>query len=301
MTKFDLAISYTWIYDIEFVQLIEKIFQKNDLSTYLIHEENIEEVINLLKNRRLVFTAYLDRASDEDPAFEPITQILAKRKCYIINPHFKVKKVIKKSYMHKKLEMKNFSLPKTIILPPYDKDNSLKITEDEILKLSNPFIIKPGVYSGGGEGVVKNATSITQIQTERMKSHSEEYLLQEKIFPKSLEGRRAWFRVFWAFNKVIPAWWNDLTHIYFPVTKEQTKKHHLQPLSRITKKIARLTGMDYFSTEIALTKKNRFILIDYVNDQCDMRLKSIHPDGVPDSIVVQFIEQMKQKVLALKK
>lgn len=59
--------------------------------------------------------------------------------------------------------------------------------------------------------------------------------------------------------------------------------------------------MDYFSSEIALTKKNRFVLIDYVNDQCDMRLKSIHPDGVPDSIVIQFIEQMKQKVLALKK
>lgn len=301
MAKFDLAISYTWFYDKEFVELIERVFQKNGLTTYIIHKENVFEVIDLLKNRKLIFTAYLDRASDEDPTFEPVADILKRRKCYIINPHYKVKKVIKKSYIHRKLEKKNFHLPKTIIIPPYDKEKLLTITEKEIFNLSLPFIIKPGVYSGGGEGVEKNATTILQVQSERMKSHLEDYLIQEKIIPKTLDGRRAWFRVFWAFNKVIPAWWNDQTHIYFPVTKEQIYKYHLQPLSRITKKIARLTGMDYFSSEIALTKKNRFVLIDYVNDQCDMRLKSIHPDGVPDSIVIQFIEQMKQKVLALKK
>lgn len=301
MNKFDLAIAHTWVYDKEFVDLIEKIFQSKGLRTFLIHKYNLHEVENLLRNKQLSFVALLDRASDEDPEFEPITKILSRRKCYIINPHHKIKKVTKKSYMHKKLEKKNFPLPKTIILPPYDLEKNLSISEDDLKELSYPFVIKPAIYSGGGEGVERNAISVQQIQRERIRSHSEEYLIQEKIYPRSIEGRRAWFRVFWAFNKVIPTWWNDLTHIYYPVTKEQIKKYRLQPLGRITKRIARLTGMDYFSTEIALTKKNRFVLIDYVNDQCDMRLKSLHPDGVPDKVVIELIERMRQKVLTLKK
>jgi hypothetical protein len=41
----------------------------------------------------------------------------------------------------------------------------------------------------------------------------------------------------------------------------------------IIDRIAEVTGMDFFSSEIAITKESgpdRFVLIDYVNDQCDM-------------------------------
>jgi len=53
-------------------------------------------------------------------------------------------------------------------------------------------------------------------------------------------------------------------------------------------KIAAITRMAWFSTEIAIDKKNgsmRFIAIDYVNDQCDMSTLSETTSGVPDSIV----------------
>ena len=301
MNQFDLAISYTWIYDKEFIDLVEKIFQKDGLKTFIIQEFNIGEVTELLREKKLYFHVYLDRASDDDPQFEPILKILSRRKCYIINPHSKVNKATNKYLMHKKLEKKKFLLPKTFILPAYIDDERLKIKENDIDILKRPFIIKPAVFSGGGEGVENNGMSLEQIQNARVKSNEEQYLVQEKIHPRIIEDKRAWFRVFWAFGKVIPTWWDDNTHIYDLVTTKQIKKYHLLPLFRISRRLARLNGLDYFSTEIALTKSNKFVLIDYVNDQCDMRFKSNHFDGVPDVAVMEFIKSMKRKVIQLKK
>lgn len=301
MNQFDLAISYTWIYDKEFIDLVEKIFQDDGYTTFIIQRFNVHEVIDLLRNKKLSFIAYLDRASDEDPQFEPISKILSRRKCFIINPQSKVKKATNKFLMHKKLDRKNLILPKTFILPAYDKEENLSISEGDLNILKRPFIIKPAIFSGGGEGVVSNGMTLEQIQNERMRSHQEQYLVQEKIHPRTIEGKRAWFRVFWAFGKVIPTWWDDHTHIYDLVTTAQIKKYNLLPLFRISRRLARLNGLDYFSTEIALTKRRHFVLIDYVNDQCDMRLKSNHPDGVPDVVVAQFIKSMKRKIALLKK
>lgn len=301
MNVFDLAISYIWEYDLEFIELIESIFQRDGLKTFIIANYNVFEVIEELKSKRLHFNAYLDRASDIDSDFEPIATILSKRKTYIINPHKKVHRFTNKSYMHKILSKKNFDLPKTIILPPYYYNHSLSITENDLYNLGIPFIIKPSIDTGGGEGVEINAKSIAQIQKIRMKNQLEEFLIQEKIYPKILGNKRAWFRIFWAFNKIIPTWWDDQTHIYETLSNNEIKKYQLQKLHRITKKLARITHIDYFSTEIAVTKKNKFILIDYINDQCDMRLKSRHPDGVPDEVIIQFIEQMKNKIILFKK
>ena len=50
--------------------------------------------------------------------------------------------------------------------------------------------------------------------------------------------------------------------------------------------------LDFFSTEIVLTEDGNFLLIDYVNDQCDMRIKSRHYDGIPDNIVNEIIKNM---------
>jgi hypothetical protein len=299
MRVFDLAVSYKWKYDKGFVDLIEAQFQKEGLSTFIIESFNSSETISLLKERKLHFRVYLDRASDEDPAFLPIAKILARKKSYLINPHKEVLRSINKSLMHKKLVKKKFRLPETVIFPSYDFDPHPRIDGKILSALGTPFIIKPALLSGGGEGVLRNAESPAQILEERRKNHNENYLVQQKIYPHTLQGRRAWFRVFWVFDTVIPAWWDDITHIYYPVTEKEIAKYNLLQLYRITKRLARITKLDYFSTEIALTSDHKFYLIDYVNDQCDMRLKSRHTDGVPDEIVSKFIERMKVKVLSI--
>ncbi|MGK9367478.1 ATP-grasp domain-containing protein [Melioribacter sp. Ez-97] len=301
MTKYDLAISYVWEYDTEFVQLIEKIFQEDKLTTFLISYHNVEEVIEKLKNKELHFNAYLDRASDVDSDYEPITQILKKRRAYLINPHKRVHKFTNKSYMHRLLSKKNLSIPKSYILPAYYFDHSLKITEDDLEKIGKPFVIKPALETGGGEGVIIDAYTLKEIQKVREENPKEEYIVQEKITPVAFGARRAWFRVYWAFDRVIPAWWNDQTHIYDIVTKEQIEKYKLERLFKITRKLAKYTRIDYFSTEIAVSKNHKFYIIDYINDQCDFRLKSNHADGVPDEIVIKFINEMKKKIKSLKK
>lgn len=296
---YDLAIAYKWKYDKEFVELIEHRFQLSGLRTFVIGKFNLSEVIALTRKNKISFKAFLDRASDEDPEFLPLSSILKKHHCYLVNPHNKILKSNDKVLMHNKLLKKKFQLPNTFPIQPYDKQNELLITHEELKLLGDIFIIKPATFSGGGEGVIRNATSIEQIQIERIKNHSDKYLVQEKIKPKTLNERRAWFRVIYAFGHVIPTWWDDKTHIYYKVTDSEIKKHNLHQLSKISKKLARITRLDYFSTEVALTKDHKFILIDYVNDQCDMRLKSNHVDGIPDEVVVEFVEAMKRKIISI--
>ncbi|MCX7875850.1 MAG: hypothetical protein N2321_06745 [Melioribacteraceae bacterium] len=299
MEHFDLAISFTWEYDSDFVELIEDYFQYYELKTYLIKPDNVTDVINLLQNKKIQFTALLDRASDEDVSFIPVAQILKRRKSYIINPHNKIVKTIDKSLMHIKLQENNFKLPKTFILQSFRNDYRLTITEKDLEYIGKPFVIKPSLFSGGGEGVIKNAYTLDEIQKSRMKSPNEKFLIQEKISPTNINGKRAWFRVFWAFDTVIPTYWDDKTHIYSTLSQKEVKEKHLQQLIKITRRLAQITKLDYFSTEIALTKDHKFYLIDYINDQCDMRLKSKHIDGVPDKVVNKFIERMYYKIISL--
>ena len=296
MVKFDLAISFTWEYDQEFVRKIEEIFQAKGFKTFVISHFNLHEVIERIKNKELQFKAYLDRASDEDSDFLIITQLLHRRKSFIINPHDKVIKAIDKSKMHKRLMKKNCQLPKTFLVPSYDMHPEINLSDEQLEKIKIPFVIKPALISGGGEGVIKNALDLETIRKERILNPSEKFLIQEKIIPRKINGRRAWFRVIWAFDRPIPTWWDDQTHIYNPITKQEIQRLNLLPLLRITSMLARITKLDYFSTEIALTKDHKFILIDYINDQCDMRLKSNHADGVPDEVVIEFIERMRRKI-----
>jgi hypothetical protein len=61
--------------------------------------------------------------------------------------------------------------------------------------------------------------------------------------------------------------------------------------------ISRLVGLDLFSTEIALTKDEEFMVVDYVNDQIDLRLQSKAMEGVPDGIVQDIAERIVSQLV----
>ena len=70
------------------------------------------------------------------------------------------------------------------------------------------------------------------------------------------------------------------------VTPQEAITFGLKPLEEIMRQIAGLTGMKFFSSEIALVDSGEFIVIDYVNDQCHMLSQSADPQrGVPDELV----------------
>ncbi len=299
METFNLGLAYVWEYDQSFISLIEETFHSAGLTTYLINYHNIHETTQKVIRKELSFNFYLDRAWDVEHDFEELGKLLSRRKTIIFNPYKKVLHAIDKASMHLEFITAGLNVPHSIIVPPHNEKEEIYISLDDLSILGRPFIIKPCNTTGGGIGVVTGAESLKEVLYERMKNTEDKYLLQEKVYPTILEGKRAWFRCFWAFNKPIAVWWDDLTHIYSELTPEEINKFELKKLFQITRKISSLTNLDLFSTEIVLTDGGKFVVIDYVNDQCDMRLQSEHPDGVPDLVVKQIISNLLMKTKKL--
>jgi hypothetical protein len=74
------------------------------------------------------------------------------------------------------------------------------------------------------------------------------------------------------------------------------EKYEFLELFGVIEKIARVCKANFFSTEIAFGEDGEFIAIDYVNEVCDMRLKSRHFDGGPDEIVQKVAERIVEYV-----
>jgi len=293
MNSFDLGIAYDWEFDVEFVSAIEKKMHQFGISTYVITYKNISEVTENVRHHSLSFRCLLDRASDVDDNFIELNRILTKRSTYVFNPYKLVDHAIDKANMHLEFITSGINVPYSIIIPPHSEAKEIFISIDDLELLGRPFIIKPCNITGGGMGVVTGAESLKEVLNARQKHINDKYLIQEKVYPKMLDGKRAWFRCYWSFGKAICVWWDDETHIYNQLLDSEVEEFGLRKLFLITRSIHRLTKLDFFSTEIALTIKNKFVVIDYVNDQCDMRLKSLHPDGVPDNVVSEIINNLR--------
>ena len=285
MEQFSLGIAWNWEYDADFVAGIERACARRSLTTFRVEPSNIQETLSRLRMGELGFRTFLDRASGEDEVFEPLPRILAKSSTRIFNQYEHVDHAKDKATMHLEFITNGLQVPYTIIVSPYSKKKEIELSLSELAKLGSFFIIKPANTTGGGIGVVRGAESLKDVIETRQHHKNDKYLLQEKVSPASLAERRAWFRVFYAFGQIIPCWWDDLTHIYEELTPAEEEGFGLQPLRSVTESIKQICDLEFFSTEIALTSGNTFVVVDYVNEMCDMRLKSLHVDGVPDSIV----------------
>jgi hypothetical protein len=278
----DLALLWEWEFDEDFIRILDRKCHQFGLQCYLIHRYNLKDVQTRLENGDFGALIFYDRASDNDLSFEPLVKELLKRESKPLNEPARLEVALDKAAMHHRLIECGIQVPFTIILSPTRDWTKMKI--GELMRLGEPFIIKPAI-GGGGVGVEVNAKTLSDIVKAREGKSKEKFLLQEKVLPIHFGDRRAWFRLFYVNSKVISCWWDDLTHLYERVTHEEEKVFGLERLEKETRKIAALTGLQFFSTEIAIADKETYVVVDYVNDQCDMRLKSRFPDGVPDDVV----------------
>jgi hypothetical protein len=293
---YDIGLVWNWAYDQEFLHLIVSAVRAKGLSALLIDHANLAETIDQVKDDRIQFRFILDRASDEDERFLPLAQLFTRRQSgsahrpplRIINPYDLVRRASDKATMHLEFLTHGLHVPFTLIISPYNHKREVELSLSELSQLGRPFIIKPANTTGGGVGVVLGAESLKDVIETRQHHKNDKYLLQEKVVPAYLAEQRAWFRVFYAFGRIIPCWWDDQTHIYQELTSEEEEGFGLQPLRSITATILEICGLEFFSTEIALKPGQSFIVVDYVNEMCDMRLKSLHVDGIPDPIVQQI-------------
>jgi hypothetical protein len=298
MTIYDLAIAWEWQYDADFVRILEGACLDSGLSLLQITPGNLDNILQSLAFNEISFRAYLDRAIDTRDQFLRLVDWTRSQPIYRINPYGFARRAWDKAACHFSLSNAGLLTPKTIVIPSYL--NQICPDPVDLSSLGDCFVIKPA-HGGGGKGVVKQATTWEEVLIARQLYPEDQYLIQKFIYPARLDLRPAWFRVLYCCDQIFTCWWDTSTHIYNPISSREEEYFKLQPLREIANRIAQISNLELFSTEITLTPQGEFVVVDYINDPIDLRLQSKAREGVPDTIVHaiawKITELVKTRVL----
>jgi hypothetical protein len=284
--RYDLCLPWYWEYDDIFAGMVERACIEEGISLWQIKPHNLLESITALYKGVLTFKTLLHRGQG-DPRFDPIPRWAHEYGARRINPVEISRWSEDKATMHLEFISNGLHTPYTILLAPFLEQPV--ISQIDLTPLGQNFVIKPS-NGGGGEGVILGASSVEEILTARMEFPEQKYLIQAHVTPKMIEDAPAWFRVFYANGETYPCWWDPETHIYASLTAEEETQHRLTSLREVTKRIASICRLDWFSTEIALA--DEFVVVDYVNDEIDTRVQSQAMDGAPDEVMEGIARQL---------
>ena len=289
-TAIDFGIAWEWELDEGFVAILARKCRERGLTTCVASPGNLPLVEARVLAGELSFAAFFDRASDANPAFLPLAVGIARGNTLFLNHPPYVERAINKAAMHLEFSSRGINVPYTIILPVFEKNDHT----EEIIRLENvgiPFIVKPA-HGGGGLGVLLGAKTLAEVLAARKDFAHDQILIQENIVPRMLEGRKAWFRAYYVGGDTLLCWWDPELHVYERVLPDEAVRWGLGRMEAIARLIHEIAKLNFFSTEIALTDAMRYVSVDYVNDQCDMRLKSRAVDGVPDDVVESVCDSL---------
>ncbi len=297
MLLYDLCLSWNWEYDTDFVRLMDETCAARGMTLLSVSASNLSESLSLLSRREIGFRALLDRASEADSCYLPLVDIARSIGARRFNPRELADRAYDKAAIHQLFLEDGIPTPRTIILPAYHHRPELPSLD--LHSIGGNFTVKPAL-GGGGDGVIMEISRLEQIQSARQHFPEQQYLLQEHVTPKTMNGIPAWFRVIYCIDDIFVSYWNTTTHIYTPADEMDGRVGPPQPilgsLREITRRIARLCELDLFSTEIALTEDDRLLVVDYVNDPIDLRLQSRAADGVPNFIVERIAERIVKAI-----
>ncbi len=290
---FDLCVAWNWEHDGPFVFLLERACAREGMRMLSVRPESLEAVLARLASGEVGFRVLLDRASDVDGRFFPLVSWAKEHGRYQLNPHDRAVASRNKASMHLEFITAGLHTPYTIILPPFDEHPGLPPLD--LAPLGQRFCVKPA-HGGGGEGVIRSATTVADIERARQTFPSDPYLVQAWVVPEQLDGRPAWFRILYCGGAVFPCWWDPLTHQYDPLAPDDEARLGLGGLRDVARVIAWVCGLDLFSTEVARVPGGSLVVVDYVNDPVDLRLRSCAPDGVPDEIIEEIASRLARSV-----
>jgi hypothetical protein len=282
LQQYDLCFAWNWEYDADFAEILNGSCQAQGLSILQVTPNNLHSVMNDLVNNQITFAAYFDRASDSDPNFNSLVLWARQQSILRINPFRLARRAWNKAAMHQKLLEAGLYAPFTMVLPSYWDRPSLDPLN--LNALGEIFTIKPA-HGGGGVGVIIDATCWEQVLTARQEYPNDQYLLQEHVFPVTLDERQAWFRVIYCAGEVFPCWWDPHSHLYTALNEDEINNFNLHALLKISHTIAGICQLELFSTEIAMNASGHFAIVDYVNDPIDLRPQSKAAEGVPDQVL----------------
>lgn len=285
----DLLVLWEWEYDLPFVARMSTAAAALGLSFLAAGPAEVAAVRACLWAGEPAPRVVVDRASDVLAEARAIALMAVSEGSLVINDPARVPDAADKRTMHLALMSAGVHVPWTILLPPGGAGGDDALAALPLV--GTPFVIKPA-HGGGGDGVVLSASTLDEILRARETRAEDSYLVQERIAPVILDGRRAWFRVLFCRGDVTPCFWDHATGSYAQLDEAQAASPWAARLGDTTRAIAAVSGMDLFSTELAMCEGSRLVAVDYVNDMCDLRPASLHPDGVPDVVVAAVIGRL---------
>jgi hypothetical protein len=280
METTDLLLSYDCPYDAPFLAVLGWQLGKLGRTLVSVSPQHLDEISSKLRQGDLISRAFLDRAADTDPSFGPLEAWAAEHVPVLLNPPEDRRRVWKKSNLHWEFIRAGVNTPYTLVIPARNREPVIGAPPD-LSPLREPFAIKPDL-GGGGWGVKLGVRTWDQVEQARREMPNEDLLLQELIEPETIEGRRAWFRAFYACGETIACWWDDRTRVFgATVTAEERQRLALDGLWSVLEVAASIARLQLFSTEVARRADGRWVAVDYVNDPVDLRILGYAREGMP--------------------
>jgi hypothetical protein len=284
---YDLVMTHKLDTDDFFIHQIQQQCARAGLNFFLIEPLWVQGFFEYLQRGKVWARALLNMHSEHhqpEEIFHRLVRLTAERNSFVIDPPDRALAAFDKARLHSRLIGAGIHVPFTVVVPE-EQVADFRLADGEREALGKVFVIKPAL-GYGRRGLVMDATSGKDLARSVAAWGSGDYLLQRRVVAREVNGWPAYFRVYFVFGAVWSSWWNCYNDKYRLVTPQEMKELALGPLEDIIRRIAALTGMTFFSSEIAHVESGQFVVIDYVNDQCHMLSQSADPGrGVPDELV----------------
>ncbi len=295
---YDLVMTHQLDTDDYFIHCIQRFCAEARLNFFLIDPVWVGVFYDYLKQGKIWARALLNMHSEHhepQDIFHQLIKLAAQMNTQVIDPPDRASAAFNKAQLHPRLLAAGIPVPWTLIVPR-EQPEDWKLSEAERAALGTPFVIKPAM-GYGRKGLVMDASGESDLRRSAALWPDGHYLFQRRIAPRLRQGAPVYFRVYFVFGRVWLSWWNCYHDNYRLVTEAEKVELGLGELEDIVRRIAALTGMTFFSSEIAQTDQDGFVVIDYVNDQCHLLSQSAHPQlGVPDELVGAIAQRLVEAV-----
>jgi len=298
---YDVVMTHLLDTDEFFIHRVQQRCAERALSFFLIEPVWLEAFHQALQADRIWARVLLNLHSEhhlpEEP-FHRLVRLAQERRVQVVDPLEVARPAFDKAGLHPRLVEAGVVVPATIIVAR-EAGRDWKLDEEQRALLGSPFVIKPAM-GYGRRGVILDALDEGDLERSAAAWPDAHYLLQRREQVADLDGQPAYFRVFHVFGSIWSCWWNCHTDGYRQVTPDEERRHGLGVLGDVVRRVAGLTRMRFFSSEIAMTEPGRFVLIDYVNDQCHMLSQGADPRmGVPNAVVAAIAERLVDSAMDL--
>jgi hypothetical protein len=253
------------------LKLMDEAMSARGLSCLLVNSTNVERELAEVEAGRWRPGVYLDLCCRPGDLFEKLLQAAARAGSAVLADP-KLRDWTEKNYSHPRLESTALPVPPTVIIKAIDPDRDL--TPDERARVGDRCVIKPSYGVAGRGAVIGVEPTLETIAKARDYNRNDDWLVQQMISWSRCGDRPAYLRGYYVLGHRTLMWWSE-ERGYANLTWADLRRYNLIGAFDLIDRLRQLTALDFFSSEIAIvrdsgTPRERYCLIDYVNDQCDI-------------------------------